>query len=203
MPIKPTEEEHRIMFRNPVENYKFWDDAEIDVLEHYMMLFGHNHIKESPHPWYMDNWLNCEKAILYLRDHIASKYLAIDKSMPLKRAIKEGKVIRTHNTLSEDAVLRLVQLHESGTVYQQLDETLEDYVIRKMKANEIATITKEQYSRLKHEISDANKGLFLELQYSHLTIYTTTIDPREWGVVKYDPAVHGRDCVPSEYAPYF
>lgn len=202
--VAPNEKEEAIMFRNPVENFRFWDDAEIDVLEHFMMLFAHNHKRSTA--WYMDNWVNCEKAVKFLQDHLANKYLPIEKDMSLKKAITEGKVIKTFYTLSDTQMLRLLHVYDSGELYQQLDETTEDYVMRKMKANDIATISMEQYNTLKNTIQEENKGLFNQLKYSHLNIYNTVFDPEKEeknGYYKYDPLKHGRDCVPSEYAPYF
>jgi hypothetical protein len=86
----------------PVTNFALWDNAEISELEKWLALFQqHATLHSRPGPFF-ENWENAKKAHRYAITRLRSQYEPIEKednSFELKRAIKEGRVLRAYSDL--------------------------------------------------------------------------------------------------------
>ena len=190
-------DEETVMFRYPPDNFQFWDEAEVDVLEHYMMTFANN--RQRANPQFMENWGNCEKALNHFHERIAALYIAVDPYEPLKQAIKEGRVVSTYKRFSDDTdqLNSLLEKHESGKIYEKLDEPLGAYVIRRLSNNQEVTITLDQYKFLKSNLAENELGLFYQLRDSHITILAKAKEV--YTPEYYDPKKHGHLVFPHEH----
>lgn len=89
-----------IILRKPELNFSLWDEMEIDELERTLKYFYDNRHLYSFNTDFNTNWKNCDMAIKYFHEHIQPKWEKTDPNLPLKQAIREGKVIRVHTSFS-------------------------------------------------------------------------------------------------------
>jgi hypothetical protein len=91
--------EPEILLAEPKQNFKLWDDSEINELLGFLDQFvreNDNYVNNKHYQNYTDNWHNCAKAIDYYNNEICVNYVVqpgVD--LPLKQAIREGKARRT------------------------------------------------------------------------------------------------------------
>lgn len=113
-------EMHARMTARPVTNHAFWDNAEVTVLEAYLVRFHQlalrfrrpgtrapsaANVDQTQAACFHENWANAAKALRYTIEHLRSVFEPMDADTEalagLKRAMLESRVIRAYHCAPE------------------------------------------------------------------------------------------------------
>lgn len=140
-----------IIIRDPVLNYKIWDEAEIEQLEDYLRQCFSMKERHGSNPNFNQNWINCDKAIKYYKSDILTQYVNFDESVPLKRAIKTGWAIHHSSELTDEESDFLIDLNKKG--YFSVDGC-DDEIRKRLQSGERVRLSLKRYLLLKANADD-------------------------------------------------
>ena len=135
-----------IILRDPALNYGIWDKAEIEPLEDYLRQCFNMKEKHDGNPNFMQNWINCDRAIKYYNNNILTQYVNFDESVPLKEAIRTGCAIHNSSELTTEEIDLLIEMKKKG--HFSIDGC-DDDIRLKLEAGEKVRMNMKRYLIMK------------------------------------------------------
>ena len=132
-----------ILTKNPKDNYTIWNDDEIDVLEDYRDQFAFLKNQYVGNEFFMQNWINCDKSIIYYYDNIHTQYKNFDESITMKESIRLGTALKANIEITDEMRVWVTEMNE---------KILNQHILLKLKSNECIHISMDKYISLKRHI---------------------------------------------------
>lgn len=151
-----------IMRRDPSLNFEIWDVSEIVPLENYREQFAHLSEANKDCQFFYENWVNCDKAIHYFYEKIMPLWKRTDETVPLKEAIRTGKVIPLFKQSTVIEKQNMVELHKSGVLTQKLEKTQVEMAKELMMEKKTGTLTIQEWLSVRGSNDEEFKGILDE-----------------------------------------